>query len=444
MLSQSTRALAEFAATAMTSTAPKTVRESLHKTLVDSIGVGIAGQRTPEHQRLRNAWPASAGEARLWGDAEPMDASSAVMLNGVALCMLELDEGNKFARGHPGAHVLPAVIAEAERVDASGKGLLDAFLAGYEVAARLARAFTPTPGLHPHGHWGAVGAAAAVGRLNAFTTAQLAEAMDAAAGLALASPFSSAMRGTFVRNTWVGAAGVNGMTAARLAAAGLGSLHDTGAATFGALLGSVDDDELLRDLGARWEISGGYYKRHSSCNYTHPPADAALTLREDGRFDPDAVTAVTVQTHALAIPLSSTAPETRLAAMFSIPHVVATALVHGHVSPEAFTEASLDEAQVARIRDLTTVEFDREIDAARPAGRGARVIVALADGGTLTAEVPNAMGDADHHPFTRADIDAKLERLVGAGQLTRIHESVSALEAGASARDALGLLRSMT
>ena len=82
---------------------------------------------------------------------------------------------------------------------------------------------------------------------------------------------------------------MNALTAARIAQSGLGTIDGTGTATLGGILGTIDADEIARDLGERWEITGGYYKRHSSCNYTHPPADAALEVRHDGRFDPEAV-----------------------------------------------------------------------------------------------------------------------------------------------------------
>lgn len=444
MRSLSMRSLAAFAHDVRAHSAPPAVQNALSQTLTDSLGVAIAGQRTPEHRRLVQVWPTSPGAASIWGRPAAVDVPSATMLNAIALCMLELDEGNKFARGHPGAHVLPVAMAAAEQLRASGTALLDAILAGYEVAARVARAFTPHAGLHPHGNWGAIGAAVALGRLHAFTPDRLAEAMDAAAGLALASPFSSALKGSFVRNTWVGAAGINGLTAVQLVRAELGSVDETAEGTYGSLLGALDEDELVRDLGTRWEISGGYYKRHSSCNYTHPPADAALAVRSDPRFAPDAITAVTVQTHALALPLSETRPATRLAAMFSIPHVVAVALTYGRCAPESFADDALHDPAIAGLRERVSVELDADIDADRPAQRGARVLVTLANGEQLSETVPNAIGDADHHPFTALDIDHKLSELIGDEALALVHSTVDALHAGEGAAPALARLSALS
>lgn len=432
--------LADFASSVTVAEASDPIRASVTKVLIDSLGVASAGQHTDEYRDLEGVWPLTPGLSSVWGREADVDVVAATMLNAVALCMLELDEGNKFARGHPGAHVLPVALAEAERVGATGHAFLDAFLTGYEVAARVARAFRPAQGLHPHGNWGAVGAAAAVGRLHGFSAMQLAAAMDAAAGLALASPFASALNGSFVRNTWVGAAGVNGLTSARIAQAGLGTVDATGASTFGGLLGALDDAEIVNGLGQRWEITGGYFKRHSSCNYTHPPADAALEARQDPHFDADAVEHIAVDTHALAVPLAATEPRTRLAAMFSIPHVVAVALTYGRCRPAAFAVDALQDSAVVRLRERTTVQYDAEIDARRPAQRGARVRITLTDGQSITREVPNAIGDADHHPLSATQVDEKLMALIGDAQLSRVHAVVQSLHRDEPVRDALGRL----
>jgi len=397
------------------------------KTLLDSFAVALAGAQTPEAERLAATWPLPAGESTVWGTNRTTDPATATLLNGISLCSLELDEGNKFARGHPGAHVLPAAVAEAERLSRSGEELRAAFLAGYEISARIARAFQPRPGLHPHGTWGAIGAAVAVAKLNGADARTIAGAMDAAAGLSLAPPFSAATTGTFVRNTWVGEAGAHGITAARLALAGLGPTHETGMAVFDGLLGALDLNEIVAGIGERWEISGGYFKRHSACNYTHPPADAALEIRTRPEFRTEQVAAIPVETHALAVPLDEAHPASRLAAMFSIPHVVAVALARGECAPEDFAPEALDRPDIARLRSLVAVSLDADIDSRRPAQRGARVTVRLRDGSVLTNEVPNAIGDADFHPFDRARIEEKAAALLGHDRAASVAGLVDAL-----------------
>ena len=82
---------------------------------------------------------------------------------------MELDEGNQFGRGHPAIHVFPAVLAMAEEGLFSGRDLILALVLGYEVGTRIGIAAKIRMSMHPHGTWGTVGAAVAVGKLTGYT-----------------------------------------------------------------------------------------------------------------------------------------------------------------------------------------------------------------------------------------------------------------------------------
>jgi 2-methylcitrate dehydratase PrpD len=390
------------------------VADRLRLALLDTLGVTVAGASTPEHRALVDAWVLPPGSARLLGAGRATDIDAAAWLNGSAACCLELDEGNKYARGHPAAHVFPAALALGEVRHVPGPELCAALLTGYEVAARFGRALQPVGGLHPHGQWGALGAAAAAARLCRLGPDGVAAAIDAAAGLPVAGHFGSALRGSYVRNTWVGAANAHGLVAARLAAAGLAAVDETAALSLGSLLGTLDPATLTADLGSRFDVTHGYFKRHASCSYTHPPADAVLALRRDHPdLHPDDIAGVEVATHHLAAPLDATAFPTRLAAMFSIPYVVAVALAEGSCRPEAFDDRRRRDRTILRLASVTAVHVDEELDARLPDERGARVTVRRHGGGSLVASVPNPIGDADHEPFGPAEVMDKLEELIG-------------------------------
>lgn len=410
------RELGDFAARASLKDLPDPLHDRLRLSLIDNVGLTIAGHRIEEVRSLVSAWAPPNGPAHLFGTGRRVGVDDAAWLNGTAVCVNELDEGNKHARGHPVTHVISAALAVATERHASGQELIEAVMVGGEIAARFGRAMLPAAGLHTHGHWGNAGAAAAVGRLIGLTPEALAGAIDASAGLVLATSFETALRGTFVRNTWLGAANAFGIVAARLAAAGLASVDGTAASTLGALLGTLDAAALTEDLGRRWDTGSGYFKRHASCSYTHPPADAALELRGQlGGVDPAAIDAITVETHRLAVPLDRRNPPTRLASMFSIPHVVAVALLHGDCQPARFDEHHRTDPDVRRLIERTTVVRSEAFDARLPNERAARVSLALADGRALAVEVPNPIGDADHHPLGRNEILAKLDDLLDEG-----------------------------
>ncbi len=94
----------------------------------------------------------------------------AAFLNGSSGTFLEMDEGNQFARGHPGMHVLPALLAHAEHSLIDVEAFLTAFVIAYEVAARLGIACNLRHSMHPHGTWGVVGAITGLMKLMQYDT----------------------------------------------------------------------------------------------------------------------------------------------------------------------------------------------------------------------------------------------------------------------------------
>lgn len=409
---------------------PAGVRDRLDLVLLDSLGVMTLGARAPEQKALAAAWRLSPGPAPLIGGHRCVGTDAAAWLNAVALVRFELDEGNKYARGHPGAHVLPAVLALAADLDASGPDTAAALLVGYEVAARFGRATRAHPGGHPHGSWGVTGAAAGCARLLGLGAEGIAAAIDAGSGLPIAGHFDSALKGNPVRDAWIGAANVSGLSAARMAAAGSARNTGTAAGSLGSLLGTLDPAALTERLGARWDVQLGYFKQHAACSYTHPVADALLALR-DRLPDPSRIESVRVETHALAAGLDAPQWDSRLGALFSIPFVAATALLRGHLDPADSDPGARNDPALRELAGRVHVTLAEDLDARLPDQRAARVTV-RADGRDHAATVPNPIGDAEHHPFDRAGIEALLLRWIDnqstVDRLTRVVDALPSAE----------------
>lgn len=432
--------LGGFAATLTWDAVPSEVRDRLLLVLLDHLGVTAAGATTDDGRALVAATDPAPGPAPVVGAGRLAVVDQAAWLNGTAACSLELDEGNKYARGHPAAHVLPAALAMAASRRVDGATLLAACLAGYEVAARFGAATRLHAGLHPHGNWGVTGAAAAVARLDGLDGDRTAAAIDAATGLVLATPFATALDGNPVRNAWVGAANVAGIAAARLAAAGHATIDRTASYTLGRLVGTLDPGVLTDGLGDRWHVTRGYFKRHASCSFTHPPADAVLAMRERvPGIASAAIAAVTVETHHLAAGLDRTAVPTRLAAMFSIPYVVAAAIRHGDLAPARFDAHHREDRDLATLAARVEVRCADDLDGRLPHHRSARVTIRLADGDVLVETVDDPVGDVDHAPFTAADVDAKLVALLEPAGLDPavIRQVVAGLGAASDVSDLL-------
>lgn len=209
--------------------------------------------------------------------------------------------------------------------------------------------------------------------------------------------------------------------------------------TLGDVLGSLEVSELTAGLGRRWDVTGGYFKRHASCSYTHPAADAVLDLMA-GNVRPEDVARVVVDTHRLAASLAGVCVRTRVAAMFSLPYVAAVAVLRGRVDPAAFSPEARRDQRLLDLALRVEVRHDPALDERLPAERANRVTLVLADGRSLVAEVPNPVGDADHLPMGAADVRAKLAALVGERTTQALTEVVAELAGASDARVVLARL----
>jgi 2-methylcitrate dehydratase PrpD len=434
--------LAEFATGLSPEHLPTSVRERVDLMLTDLFGVTVAGAHTPEMQALTSAWASPPGEVRVPGTNTRTTPETAAYLSAIAACMLELDEGNKYAAGHPAAHVVFAAIAAARMSDrvVSGQDFLTAVTAGYEVAARFGRATRRDPRWHTHGHWGATGAACAAALLlNAEPDiGTVAAAIDAATGLMHVTPWHTVLSGDFTRNLWIPGANQAGLNAARLARAGLAHNHGSAAHSLGDLLGAMDPDTLVSDLGQRWLTAEGYLKRHSSCSYTHVAVDLIQELQRTAQWtDPAEVAGVQVRVHSLAEPLFSRHPKSRLAAMFSLPFVVSTAMVSQRVDPDVMTPGTTAFKAAEDFSTRVEVAVDEQLNNYLPDLRCTEVTVTLRDGLTVGLAQSNPVGDVAHFPLGSEEVAEKLRHLLGDADAEQVISTMAAIPACASVVDLL-------
>src|SRR5688572_33341598 len=154
---------AEFAAGTPLNGVSGAARERARWITADCIPVVAAGMQQREMKALVAKHLAQAAPGNSWiiGAGKKAAALDAALLNGTAGTWLELDEGNLFAKGHPGIQVVPAAVALAQELDASGADLLLAVALGYELSSRVSRAANVKLSVHPHGTYGVIGAAIA-------------------------------------------------------------------------------------------------------------------------------------------------------------------------------------------------------------------------------------------------------------------------------------------
>jgi 2-methylcitrate dehydratase PrpD len=393
---------------------PPAARVAAARALLDTVGVTLAGAAEPASRIVqRVVQHDGAGSCVVLGTAFCATAANAALANGTAAHALDYDDMCFVSLAHPSAPLVAAALAAAETAGASGRALLDAYVAGFEVEGRLGRAMNPRHyqrGWHCTSTLGTIGAAAAASRLLGL------DATAAGHALAIAASEASGLKenfGTMVKPLHAGLAARNGVVAALLARAGMTA---SGAAIDGpqGFLRVMDSEQpsleaFAADLGTRWEIieTGITVKLYPSCAGTHPTLDALLDLRRQHGFDAQDVEAIEIGVDPI-VPtiLLYDRPSSGLEGKFSMPFCAAAAVVRGQVGIDTFDVATLRDPAIVAMQSRVTMRVDDTLDASAPPLTQARVTVRLLDGRVLTASANGARGYPER-PASDEELSAK-------------------------------------
>ena len=427
--------LADFLAGCGFDDLPAPVVERARLVIADTVAAIAAGAGEPEVAALtERICDGAGGAASVIGAGRRAAPTTAAFLNGTAGTFLELDEGNQYCRGHPGIHAVPAALAWAEARRLSGADLLTAVVLGYEVGARIGIACKLRMSMHPHGTWGAVGAAVAVAKLAGADAATLARTINVASSLGLATSRKTMLEGGLVRNAFAGVSGHMGLLARDLVEAGFNGERDGLATVFGAVVSdSFVPEEMVDELGSRWEIARNYFKRHAACRYTHATLDVLdeIARARPGGLEAAEIEEIEIATYSLAGQLTEREPRNTLAGKFSLPFAAATAIVHGSTGVASFTWEAIRDHAVKALAAKVVVREDPKLTAMMPQFRPAEVRVRLSDGSLLEGSTMTNKGDTED-PYSAAELTEKYHELVGRvwdpATAEAIHGDIMAIE----------------
>jgi len=339
---------------------PSQALATIRNGMTDCTAVTILGRDEPVVRTLRSVMlcAGEAGEARICFGPERTAAPQAALLNGAAAHALDYDDIglNSLQPTHPSAVLVPAVFAEGEALGSSGRELLAAYAAGYEVWGELAsreREPCHLKGWHPTATFGAVAAAAAAANLRKLDAAQSTQALGIAASQAggLVANF-----GSMTKPFHAGRAASVGVLSARLAAAGMTASaqaleHPQGFLRALSPAGEVDLDSPVR-LGERcWLIEDGLgFKLYPMCYGTHRALDGVIALARESALASERIADIEIQaTRAQLANLVHHDPKSALDAKFSMEFAVAMAIVARRATLAEVSDEFLNRADVRRL-----------------------------------------------------------------------------------------------
>ncbi len=297
--------------------------------------------------------------------------------------------------------------------------LITAVIAGYEVGRRVLEAcggYESFNGLgwHSTGVCGAFGAASAVGALHGFDAKRHASALGVACSYA-GGTWAFIHDGSQTKKLHAGRAAEGGLSAARLAAAGLdGPLSVFDASGWGNFFatfarGEADENLLSADFGQFWRINRCSIKPYATCRGTHSAVDAVEKMLAGHGFAPSDIARIDVGMSAFQAGMcGGKTIASRADAQMSLPYALAARLEYGKVGLDELERAAWSAPAIARWLALTHVEVDPAMEAeAEPA-----VTLTLSDGRAFRETVEFPLGSREN-PMSDAAVIAKFMALAG-------------------------------
>jgi 2-methylcitrate dehydratase PrpD len=413
--------LAEFACTLRFADIPPPVVELARRHLLDTLGVAIRGRSHPIAQsalRGAQALDGAAGRVRVWGSDATLAAPYAALANGVASHVLDFDDTHTDSIVHGSAIIAPVVLALGEARDASGTDLVTAFVAGWEIAARVGLAshgMFHARGFHTTSIAGVFGAAAAAARLLAVPVGSAAHALGLAGSQAsgINEYLSNSSSAKSLHTGWSAHAGVLAASLAKAGMTGPASVFEgrDGLLRTHGERDKADVAQLTADLGTRWETARISIKPYPCCHFAHAFVDCIGALAARGVRSDD-VAAIECVVPATEIPLicepaaQKGAPATPYAAKFSLPFLLASRIVDGSIGHATFDSQNLSRRDLASFASRVTYRVAKPGETPFPRTFPGWIEATLRDGRTLVERLDVNAGHPDN-PLSAEQVRAK-------------------------------------
>jgi 2-methylcitrate dehydratase PrpD len=454
--------LARFATGVTADRLPNKALVAAKMNLFDTLACAAAGSSAAgvtEVLNLVTEW-GGAPQATVLVFGHKLPAHQVAWINGMMSHARDYDDTHDAAVLHAGVSVVPAALAAAELVSATGADLIAGIAAGLETISRIGIAtrigiiesgymYTPL-----FGHFAATVAASRVMGLDVPT-------MINAIGISysqVAGNHQVTRDAALTKRMQPGFAAMSAVLSVQLAKRGIRGVQSTFEGVDGFfrvyLHDQVDRDVLRSELGTQFEFMRLSYKPYPCCRFNHAAIDAAIDLRRTKGIKHAEIKHVKVGLNKQAFEAVCTpieirkAPKTVVQAQFSIPYTVASALVDGCVQLGHFAEKALQRADILTLAQKVDPYIDAEIE--KTCGRNvtpAVLEIEMMDNTVHTWRIDLPLGHPDR-PMTSIEMNAKAQdcfRAAAAPMQANAHEELHALvervEALSSVQPLMAIMR---
>lgn len=356
---------------------PPEARHQAKRCFLDALGSLLAGTQTPIARLMADfsARNFAGSQCTILMDGRKSSPVGATLANGYAANALDLDDGFRLVKGHPGACILPVLISAGEiaQKPLGGGEFLAALVIGYEVAIRAGLIRHAQASIvHASGTWGAIGGAAVAGRLLGFGRRQLREALGIAEHHAPIAPVMKALDKPCNGKDGVGWGAMVGMSSALMAREGF-----TGIDPF---FNESPVNSWIDALGSAYLFMNLYFKPYAACRWAQPAIAGALKIIDSHGLAPESIASIEVRTFKAAAALSRMHPTDTEEAQYNISYPVAAAIVDGEVGPSQVRPPRIFDEKLLSVADKISVEVKDEFEKAFPQKTIAEVSLVATDG----------------------------------------------------------------
>ena len=414
---QASKILSEFISELGYDDLPSYTVEKTKESILDYLGALIAAYKDSSLlsneiiELIKNN--GGTEEASIIGQLTKVPLANAALANGVLSHVVELDDGHRIARGHPGVVVLSAALPLAEYLGSNGKELITAIVAGYDIFVRIASAVNPSHlnrGYHTTGTCGTLAAAAAAAKILNLNKDQTVNALGLA-GIQAAGLLEVTVSGQMAKALHTGKSAYAGVLSAILAKKGVEgpSAIIEGVKGFANTMSDeCNYDVMLNDINKTFHIDNCYIKLYPSCRHTHSPVDAVFDMVNEYEFNYIDIIEIIIRTFPTAISFAGEIfkPKSPAEAKFSIPYCVCAALVKGKLGLKELEIDCLNDPIILSLIDKVRIESDDSLESSNPKTKGAELMVTLKDGRKMLKRINLPKGEMEN-PINREELIRK-------------------------------------
>ena len=387
---------------------PDKVIHQAKRCLLDTLGALLAGSDTPV-VRIMNSFATKyfrGTEATILVSGERVSAIGAALANGYACNGLDIDDGYRMVKGHPGGCVLPVLLAASESaVHPRGTDFLTALVIGYEVAIRaglIRHALYQT--YHSSGSWGAVGGAAVAGRLLGLDKNRLRDALGVAEYHAPISPMMKGVEKPSMVKDSIGWGTMVAMASALMAKEGFTGIEP--------LFSESPDKKWIEGLGNEYLMLDLYFKPYAVCRWSQPAVVGVLKVVKQNNLRPQSISRIRIRTFEAAAALSCDHPKNTEEAQYNLAYPVAAALYDGQVGPRQVLPPRIFDDSLLELADRVEVEVVSAFEEVFPQKTYAEVMVHTNDGREFSSGRVEPMWEPPHGLPADADLEEKFVGIV--------------------------------